>query len=114
VRGAQVALLGALAWQFPQLREVLDEHLRDNDGEILPHVVMADYERWAETALERSEPQLRDFLKVLEDAYGSGDEQLQELISVSFLEHIPRPDERGSKLREIVGPKLQEQLHVIG
>jgi hypothetical protein len=114
VRAAQVALLGALAWRFPELRERLDEHLDDNNGEVLPHVVMADYERWAESALASSDPQLSEFLDLLEDAYRSGGPEVEELISVSFLEHLPRPGKAGSQLRELVGPALQQQLGVIG
>lgn len=61
MKAAQVALVGALAWRFPGLRHLLEEHIVDNDGEILPHIVMADFERWAERALETSDPKLRDF-----------------------------------------------------
>ena len=114
MKGAQVALLGALAWRFDELRQRLDEHLEDNDREILPHVLMADYERWAEAALERGEPRLQEFLDSLEEAYRAGDPEVEELISVSFLEHLPRSGEPGSKLRELVGPALRRQLDVIG
>jgi hypothetical protein len=114
MRGAQVALLGALAWQFEDLRGRLDEHLEDNNQEILPHVLMADYERWAEAALERAEPRLQEFLDTLEVAYRAGGPDVEELISVSFLEHLPRPGELGSELRELMGPTLRAQLDVIG
>jgi hypothetical protein len=114
VRAAQVALLGALAWQFPSLRAELDEHLEDNDGEILPHPLMAAYERGAERAVASKDAALDAFLVVLEQAYQHGGDDVEELISVSFLEHLPRPGERGSELREMVGPALANQLRVIG
>ena len=114
MRGAQVALLGALAWRFNELRQRLDEHLEDNRQEILPHVLMSDYERWAEAALEQGEPKLQDFLDALEDAYRTGGAEVEELISVSFLEHLPRPGEPQSQLRDLVGPTLRRQLDVIG
>lgn len=114
MRAGQVALLGALAWRFPALQETLQEHLADNHDEVLPHVLMADYERWAERALEDAHPHLQEFLNALEDAYRTGDEQVQELISVSFLEHLPRPGHSGAELRDRVGPNLAEQLRVIG
>jgi hypothetical protein len=114
VRGQQVALLGALAWRFPALRERIDGHLKDNDGELLPHVLMAEYERWAENAFAARDPELPEFLEFLEDAYRSGGSEVEELISVSFLEHLPRPGQRCAELRELVGPRLQEQLRVIG
>lgn len=114
MKGPQVALLGALAWRCPALRERIDEHLQDNNGEVLPHVLMADYERWAESALATGDPQLSEFLDFLEEAYGSGGPEVEELIAVSFLEHIPRPGEPRSELRELVGPRLKQQLRVIG
>lgn len=114
MRGGQVAFLGALAWRFPPLLEALDEHLCDNDGEILPHPLMSNYERWAERALEADDPQLSDFLDFLEESYILRGDDVEELISVSFLEHLSRPGEPGSKLRDLVGPTLQKQLRVIG
>jgi hypothetical protein len=53
-------------------------------------------------------------LDVLDDAYVEGDKELQELISASFLENIPRPGEEGSQVREMVGPHLSSQLRAIG
>lgn len=114
MRGRQVALLGALAWRFDDLRSRLDEHLEDNGQVILPHVLMADYERWAEQAFEDGQPALREFLDMLEDAYCTGGDEIEELISVSFLEHLPRLGEPQSQLRELVGPALRRQLEVIG
>ncbi|MCP9488807.1 MAG: YtzH-like family protein [Solirubrobacteraceae bacterium MAG38_C4-C5] len=108
-----MAFLGALAWRFPFLRDTLDEHLSDNDGEVLPHPLMSEYERWAERALQASDPQLSDFLGALEDAYRSGSDIVEELVSVSFLEHVPRLQEPGSELRDLVGPALRRQLGVI-
>jgi hypothetical protein len=114
MRAAQVALLGALAWRFPALRFELDQHLDDNDGEILPHPLMSAYERWAEAAVRAGDSDLTPFLAFLEDAYESGGEEVGELISVSFLEHLPRPGEPGAELRDRVGPAMAEQLRLIG
>lgn len=114
MRVVQVAVLGALAWHFPGLRPELDEHLADNEGEILPHVLMSAYERWAEQAFQAADPALSPFLDFLEDAYRNGGDAVEELISVSFLEHLPRPGEPGSDLRQQVGPALARQLRDIG
>jgi hypothetical protein len=114
MRGQQVAFLGALAWRFPPLRAALDEHLADNGGEILPHPLMSEYERWAERALRAGDPSLTEFLDFLEEAYNSAGAEIEELISVSFLEHLPRPGEPHSELRDLVGPALARQLAVIG
>lgn len=114
MRSAQVAFLGSLAWRYLALRRRLDEHLDDNEGEILPHVLMADYERWAEEALRSDDPLLTDLLDELETAYRTGGREVEELISVSFLEGLPRPGQPGAELRELVGPSLRKQLGVIG
>lgn len=108
-----MALPRALAWRFPALQKRIDQHLDDNNGEVPPHVLMSDYERWAESALT-GDPQLSDFLEFLEDAYGSAGLEVDELISVSFLEHLPRLGQPGAELRQLVGPRLQQQLRVIG
>jgi hypothetical protein len=64
--GSTVAAVGALAWHFPPLREVLREHMTDNDGGVLPHVVMSDYERWAEGLVDHDRLQLQQFLDFLD------------------------------------------------
>lgn len=114
MRADQVALLGSLAWRFPALRPALDEHLSDNEGEILPHVLMGDYEQWCEGAVGDDDATLADVLAALEDAYATGGDEVENLISVSFLEELPEPGEPGSELRERVGPTLAKQLDAIG
>jgi hypothetical protein len=107
-----------IANHFRSLGPVLAEHKRDNFGSILPHVFLWDVTRWivglvtvATTAeVLRNKKELTSVLSYLERAYRSGDEELQELISVSFLEHLPRPGERGAEIRQMVGSALSAQL----
>lgn len=118
MNASTVALIGALAYRFLELRPLLQEHLDDNDGEVLPHLFVADVERWAEgeATAEGNARQaaVQDVLAFLEDAYSTQGEEIEELISVSFLEHVPRPGEPGSLLRSLLGPRLAEQLRRIG
>lgn len=114
MRGDQIALLGSLAWRFPKLREALNQHLADNHGEILPHPLMSEYERWAQRAILEGDTQLSEFLRTLEDAYVTGGDEIENLIAVSFLEHLPRPGEAGAEIRDWLGPAMQHQLDVIG
>lgn len=115
---ATVALVGTLVYRFPELRPLLQDHLDDQDGEILPHLFMADVERWAEGRItaddEASKKLVQDVLDFLEVAYCTQGDDVQELIAVSFLEHFPRPGEPASELRSMVGPNLAEQLQRIG
>jgi len=114
----------ALVEAFPVLGRLLDEHIEDNFGEVLPHLFIADVARTAVSALSgtTSEVPLGPFdsalikrlLAFLEDRYISDGPEVQELLAVSFLENLPRPEEQGSEIRNMVGPAMQEQLRVIG
>lgn len=113
-----VSFMGALTYAHPWLLPVLDEHLVDQDGEVLPHLLMADVERWAEREIVgagRDSPHLRGLLSFLEAAFGTHhDDEIGEVVSASFLEHLPRPGERAGALRELVGPLCAERLELIG
>src|SRR5262245_25349227 len=88
-----VAYPGALVWRFPDLLEPFGEHLADNDGEVLPHVFMADVERWAEGLVAARRELLDDLLAELDRALAGGREAVVNLIDVSFVENLPYPDE---------------------
>ena len=111
-----VRFMRSIADQFPAFEKLLEEH-RSDFGEILPHLAIADLERHAESlflAGESGREELRAILVLLEEAFCSGDDELQELISVSFLEHLPRPGEPVAGIRDLVGPAMSEQLEIIG
>ena len=116
MRAAEVAFVGALVYSHPWLTPILQEHIDDNDG-VLPHLLLADIERWAEAQLKEHGPtdeQLRKVLTFLETEYAAGHSHVDELISVSFLELLPRPGEPLFELRTLVGPRLSKQLEAIG
>lgn len=115
---ATVAFVGAMTHRCPWLMPVFAEHLNDQEGEVLPHLYMADVERWAEAEAQResnASPELAVLLDFLEGEFANhAESDVGEVISASFLEHIPRPGERGSELRRLVGPSLAERLRLIG
>ena len=104
------------------IASMLDEHIQDNFGEVLPHVFFGDLTRYVvslflgvvQSGDGGTQQDLRGILDFLEEAYEGGDPEVQELISVSFLEHIPMADEAGWELRKMLGPSLYEQLRIIG
>ena len=104
------------------LGELLSEHLQDNFGELLPHLYFGDVSRHLVQLVLRNNDQrppaakseLSDLLWELERAFADGDPQVDELLSVSFLENLPRPTEPGSEIREMLGRTLAAQLRVIG
>ncbi len=115
---ATVAFVGAMTHRCPWLLPTFAEHLSDQEGEVLPHLYMADVERWAEAELQRvsgGSAELAELMGFLEAEFARhADSDVGEVISASFLEHIPRPGEKGSELRTLVGPSLAERLRLIG
>jgi len=98
----------------------LDEHVEANDG-ILPHVFFYDVTQYvralttsAGLGSKQAEQELRAILDLFEEQFTNGSEDVQELISVSFLENIPPAGEEGAELRDLVGPNLKRELEIIG
>lgn len=105
---------------FPGLSALLEEHVKDNLGELLPHVFFGDVARYILSLLLAASGgglpprrELRDILAYLEEAYAGGDEEVRELIAVSFLENLPRPGESSAEIREMLGPNLRRQLNLV-
>lgn len=110
-----VSFVGVLCRACRFLLPVLAEHLDEQEGEVLPHLFLADVVRWSERALsEGRTEELRRLFIELESEFVGPDEEVQEAISASFLEHLPRPGTLGSELREFAGPRCAERLRVIG
>jgi hypothetical protein len=117
VNARTVAFVCALIWARDELTPLLQEHLDDQHGEILPHLLIADIERWSETQIEhhpQGTPALRVVLDIIERALtlhaGSA---VGGLILVSFIEHLPMPEEPGSELRKFLGPMTLAALEAI-
>lgn len=109
-----VAFVTSLAARFPGLRPLLDEHRRDNFGKVLPHIIFYDVtqyvlSRFADGSVA-ARGEVRDILDVLEEAFSTGHEYVRGLISVSFLENLPSPWEPQATIRDLVGPKMREEL----
>jgi hypothetical protein len=72
-----------LAKQFPDIRILLDEHMRDN-GELLPHVFFGDVTRWV---LDDRSDRVR-LVECLDLNISSGNSDIENLIAVSFVENL--------------------------
>ena len=109
------AFVKRLVAEVPQLGPLLDEHMTYYD-ELLTHVFMADVSRFAIEEHKRTkghdghtEP-LDVLFSTLEAGARDSSEDVQELISVSFLENLfdeflDKPD-----LRSRLGPALNREL----
>ncbi|KAB2717749.1 DUF7674 family protein [Brucella intermedia] len=97
-----------LANKFEMLRGILDEHLQDNFGEILPHILMADYCRIVLSS-ENDVLWVERFLSEIEDHFSDVvDDEVSNVIAVSFIEHLPPPDKH-HQIVEKLGKKLKTQ-----
>jgi hypothetical protein len=107
-RASRTAFMGALVYQHPVLLPLLEEHLEDNDGEILAHLLMSDVMRWVVAHWE-SEPRVcKSVLAWLDAAYASGDDEVQEVIVQSGVENIPDPGQPGAQIRDALSPRLRK------
>ena len=95
----------------------MDEHLNDHQ-ELLPHVLMADCERFIASYFTGpssiaggvpSEDELGQVLSVLETAMIEGDDETQNVIAVSFVEHLWM-EPYYSAVRAFLGPALRAQI----
>ncbi|GLY19938.1 hypothetical protein Kisp01_69520 [Kineosporia sp. NBRC 101677] len=101
-------MIGALIYQFPQLLPLFNEHLDDNEGEVLPSLVMADVVRWLTANVSKNPRECEEILAWLDMAYSHGSDEQRTVIAVSAVEEIPAPGEAGSELRGMLSPRLAE------
>ena len=106
-----VSFTAGAAFKFKQLEDVLAEHLKDNVGAILPHLLMADYCRLVERVPD--DEWVRSFLAYLEDNFSGQSESLTELISVSFIEHLPPDGSSTDPVVELFGERMREEHQLI-
>jgi len=74
------------------LRDLWDAHLRENDGEPLPHLYLGEVAEWFVQPAKTGVPMDNDrraLCAVLEDALRVGASDVRELVQVSFTENLP-------------------------
>lgn len=102
----------------PSFAAHVQEHIADN-GEILPHVLMEDVGRLIGGLFTGStnlvvgpptEGEARAVLAVLDDAMASRDDTVENVVAVSFIEHLwlePYWD----RLKPFLGPSLMAEAN---
>ena len=84
-----------LVRECPEARPLVEEHLQDNGGELLLHLVAADVLRLAIAMFNSQETEaLGRCLGVVATGLADGDEYVQNAVSVSFVEDTPWWDEQ--------------------
>jgi hypothetical protein len=112
------AFVKRLAELSPALTALLQEHVTDNFGEILPHLFLGEVTchvvALVQSPLSENSFALRRELNIvlesIESGYASGDADVEELIAASFLENLPTKGEPGAEIRGMIGPELGRQL----
>ena len=105
-------LVALLVKAVPRLRALYEEHISWND-ELLPHVLFGDITRFIMEGLAAEGKALQDakrVLAILEHAMGSADEDVQNLVSVSFLENLDQEASMYESIRAALGPNLRKEL----
>ena len=100
----------ALVERVPALATLMRDHLRDWD-ELLTHIFMSELTRWVvdrRTSHGPDDEVLRTTLDFIEDSFDAA----PELIAVSFVENLPYADEEGIEIKDLLGPKLRNELEV--
>jgi len=110
-----IAFVKGLVARFPGLVAGFDEHREDNFGAILPHVFFGELTRYVVKLGEREAwSELQAILDHLEETFAAGGGELTTLISVSFLENLPRGGESIARILAMMGPRLERELQAIG
>jgi hypothetical protein len=113
------AFIRELVEGTPGLEPVYREHLADNYGELLPHMLMGDFTRWfidqcrlaAEvqgTTAERAT--LRRVARFLDATYQTGPPYVRELLVVSFLENLHLAGRDYELVKSFLAPTLRSEL----
>jgi len=107
---ACVALIGLIAWHLPSFGPIFTAHLEEMEGEVLPHLVMAAYEKQAEALLSSDRASAIGLLELLEQAAVRGIGEVDDMLFASFIENLPYPGESAAAIRDLLGPKLRSML----
>jgi hypothetical protein len=101
-------LINRLVADVPALQPVYNEHVANND-ELLTYVFLADVARFVMAALTGAKPEHRSdavrVLGLLEDAIGSDDPDVVNLVAVGFVESL-----LGEEALPFVRPTLGQRL----
>ena len=91
-RLAAADALDRLIAEVPDFQPVLDEHRHDNEG-VLPHVLFGDLTRFVLDARANDDAdRVTRSLTFLDRALRDGDDYVQNLVAVSFVENVGPSD----------------------
>lgn len=97
----------------PELALLLDEHLAEQEGELLAYLFMGDVARWLHEMSSTMPGRIGEVLGWLEARYTSGDFDIRNLIDVGIIEMLPaRPE--GTRILTMLPAELRARAEVAG
>ena len=97
----------------PELRPLLDEHLADQDGELLAYLFMGDVAAWLHGTSASSPDRANEVLTWLENEFVAGDFAVRNLIDVGIVEMLPAMPE-GRQVLMMLPSELRSRAEVAG
>jgi hypothetical protein len=111
------SMVRELVHRFREFDAPYQEHVKDNDGELLPHVLFWDFTQIiVQSFTERAVSGAMDWrgaLFYLEESYIAGDRYLREIVGTSFLESLPFPHESGYGIVKELPPTLASVFRTV-
>lgn len=111
-----VQFMNEIAAAFPGAARVIRARRQEERGDLLPHMEMSDLIWWAGETYASSQSldessrharrELEDFMRMLEERFEVGDQDVDNLIAVSFLEGLAQTRESLPGLRRLLGPRM--------
>ena len=108
--------MNRLAALLPEAAEVIRARRREQRGEILPYSEMDDLVHWlgltyaqsrgSGAAAERARVVVHEFLQELESNFEIGNQDLDDLIAVGFLEGLRQVGPEFPSIRALLPPRL--------
>ena len=99
--------------EAPELEPLVQEHLADQEGELLPYLLMGDIAQWLHEHSETNPGRVGELLGWLEDEFARGDFDTRNLIDVGIVEMLPALPE-GAAVLDLLGPELRARAEVAG
>lgn len=97
----------------PDLAPVLDEHLRDQEDELLAYVFMGDVARWLHETSTTAPARVEAVLAWLESRFVDGNFDERNLIDVGIIEMLPAAPE-GDAVLSMLPRALRARAEVAG
>jgi hypothetical protein len=110
---AESDFTGRLIVSTPELRPILEEHLADQEGELLAYLLMGDVAKWLDGESRNDPQRAAQVLAWLEHEFVTGDFDVRNLIDVGIIEMLPGMPE-GAPVLDMLGPELRDRAEVAG